>query len=151
MQTRCSRRPQKYREWLAQYPYSAHPARSERLAVSRDRPHSTGVESTTHTSSVHTAVSAARARMQCRIIGLHIQCGGEGIQVCLHKPILGALASSPQSSLGIDHLVSRSSRHLSRRAARLSGIGPETPLLPVPTYCLCCSLAMQGQPDTAKS
>ncbi len=35
----------------AQWPYSAQPARSERRAVSRERPHSTGVESTTHTSS----------------------------------------------------------------------------------------------------
>ena len=34
---------------------SAHPARSERLAVSRERPHSTGVESTIQTSSVDTA------------------------------------------------------------------------------------------------
>jgi hypothetical protein len=65
--TRCSRRPQKYRECEAQYPYSAHPARSERLAVSRELPHSTGVESTTHTSSVQIVVPAARTRMQCRI------------------------------------------------------------------------------------
>src|SRR6266705_2524387 len=36
--TRCSRSPQKYREWLAWYPYCAHPASSERRAVSRERP-----------------------------------------------------------------------------------------------------------------
>ena len=41
--TRCSRRHQKNRLWLAQYPYSAQPARLERLTVSRERPHSTGV------------------------------------------------------------------------------------------------------------
>ena len=39
---------------------------SERLAISRERPHSTGVESTTHTSSVHSVVSAANARMTRR-------------------------------------------------------------------------------------
>jgi hypothetical protein len=65
--TGCRRSPQKYREWLAQYSYSAHPARSERLAVSRERPHSTGVESTTQTSLVHGMVSAARTRMQSLI------------------------------------------------------------------------------------
>jgi hypothetical protein len=41
-----------------QYPYSAQPASSERRAVFRDQPHSTGVESTTHTS-VHRLVSRA--------------------------------------------------------------------------------------------
>ena len=58
MQARCSRKPQKNREWEAQYPYSAHPAKSERFTVSRERAHSTGVESTTHTSSVAMLVSA---------------------------------------------------------------------------------------------
>src|SRR5699024_3967062 len=57
VQSRCRRKPQKNLEWEAQYPYSAHPARSERLTVSRDRAHSTGVESMTHTSSVATLVS----------------------------------------------------------------------------------------------
>ena len=38
--------PQKNRECEAQYPYGAQPARSGRLTVSRDRPHSTGGEST---------------------------------------------------------------------------------------------------------
>jgi hypothetical protein len=51
----------------AQYPYSAQPARSEHLTVSRERPHSTGVESTTHTSSLHTAVMVARIRLTLRI------------------------------------------------------------------------------------
>ncbi len=37
----------------------APPARSERFTVSRDRAHSTGVESTTQTSSVQTLVSRA--------------------------------------------------------------------------------------------
>src|SRR5262245_42577800 len=60
---RCSRSPQKYREWEAQYPYCAHPARSERLTVSRDRPHSTGVESTTQTSSAHSEASVASTRI----------------------------------------------------------------------------------------
>jgi hypothetical protein len=62
--TRCSRSPQNQREWLAQYPYSAQPARSERRAVSRERPHSTGVQSTTQTSSVHKLVSAASSRIK---------------------------------------------------------------------------------------
>ncbi len=57
---------QKKRLWLAQYPYSAHPARSERLTVSRERPHSTGVESTIHTSSLHTEVSVASSRVTRR-------------------------------------------------------------------------------------
>jgi hypothetical protein len=43
----------------SQYPYSAHPARSEGLTVSRERPHSTGVESTVHTSSRPMEVSVA--------------------------------------------------------------------------------------------
>ena len=66
--TRCRRNPQKKRECEAQYPYSAHPARSERFVVSRDRPHSTGVESTTHTSSVHREVHATRCAMTARSI-----------------------------------------------------------------------------------
>src|SRR5262249_57011423 len=37
----------------------AHPARSERSTVSRDRPHSTGMESITHTSSAGRLVSMA--------------------------------------------------------------------------------------------
>jgi hypothetical protein len=48
-------------------PYSAHPARSDRRAVLRDRPHSTWMESTTQTSSVHTVASPANTRMHCRI------------------------------------------------------------------------------------
>jgi uncharacterized protein len=40
-----------------------------------------------------------------QVIGLDIQCGGEGVQVCRHKPILDALASSPQLCLGIGRLV----------------------------------------------
>lgn len=35
--------------------------------VSQERPHSTGVESTIHTSSVHSAVSTASARLVCRM------------------------------------------------------------------------------------
>lgn len=66
MQTRCRRRPQKKRLWLAQYPYSAHSARSERLTVSRERPHSTGVESTIRMPSLHTEVSVAGARVTRR-------------------------------------------------------------------------------------
>ncbi|GAA2938673.1 hypothetical protein GCM10011428_66320 [Streptomyces violaceus] len=43
--TRYSRKPQENRERLAQYPYPAQPARSDRFTVGRERPHSTGVES----------------------------------------------------------------------------------------------------------
>ncbi len=50
---------QKNRDWEAQKPYSAYPARSGCFTVSRERAHSTEVESTTHTSSVHTLVSRA--------------------------------------------------------------------------------------------
>jgi hypothetical protein len=64
--SRCSCRPQNLREWETQYPYCAHPARSERLTVSLERAHSTGVESTTRTSSVHRLVLAARTRVQWR-------------------------------------------------------------------------------------
>ena len=42
------------------------PARSERLTVSRERPHSTGVEPTIHTSSLHTEVSVASSRVTRR-------------------------------------------------------------------------------------
>jgi hypothetical protein len=66
--TRCSRSPQNHREWLAQYPYCAHPASSDRRAVSRDRPHSTGVESATQTSSDQIAVSAASSRVGWLIV-----------------------------------------------------------------------------------
>nr|WP_157254943.1 hypothetical protein [Nonomuraea typhae] len=55
---RCSRCPQKYREWEAQQPYSA-----QRRAVSRERPHSIGVESATQTSSFHGEVSAPSIRI----------------------------------------------------------------------------------------
>jgi hypothetical protein len=40
---------------------------SERLTVSRERPHSTGVESATHTSSLRTEVVVARIRLTLRI------------------------------------------------------------------------------------
>ncbi|EST18495.1 hypothetical protein M878_45075 [Streptomyces roseochromogenus subsp. oscitans DS 12.976] len=36
---------------------------SERLTVSREHPHSTGAESTTHTSSLHIEVLMARMRV----------------------------------------------------------------------------------------
>ena len=45
----------------------ARPARSDRVAVSLERPHSTEVESTTQTSSVHSDVLAASPRMQASI------------------------------------------------------------------------------------
>lgn len=54
---------QKNLECEAQYPYPAQPARSERLTVGLDRPHSTGVESTTQVGSDHGSVSAATTRM----------------------------------------------------------------------------------------
>ncbi len=61
--TRCSRRPQNQRECDAHQPYWAHPARPERFWVSRLVPHSTGVESTSHTSSCHDSHSRARHPM----------------------------------------------------------------------------------------
>jgi hypothetical protein len=42
---------------------------SERLAVARERPHSTGVESVTHTGSNQKSLSAARSRMTCLTSG----------------------------------------------------------------------------------
>src|SRR5664280_2119743 len=47
----CSRKPQKNREWLGQYPQSAASASAERLTVSRLPAHSSGVESTSSRSS----------------------------------------------------------------------------------------------------
>jgi hypothetical protein len=44
-------------------PYSAHPAASLRVAVSRVQPHCTGVESTTRTSSLRKLVSIASIRI----------------------------------------------------------------------------------------
>ena len=41
------------------------PARSERLAVSREQPQPTGVESTTQTSSLHSEVSCASILIMC--------------------------------------------------------------------------------------
>jgi hypothetical protein len=61
-------KPQKYRECDAQYPYSAQLAKSERWAVSRERPHSTGVESTTHTSSVDREHDPTRYAHTTRVI-----------------------------------------------------------------------------------
>jgi hypothetical protein len=66
---RYSRSPQNQREWLAQYPYFAHPAISERLTAGRDRPHSTGVESATQTSSNQKSLSATRSRIACLTSG----------------------------------------------------------------------------------
>lgn len=63
MHTRYSRRPQKYREWLAQYPYPAQPARSERCTVGRDIPQGTGVESTIQVLSNQKSLSWARSRI----------------------------------------------------------------------------------------
>lgn len=51
VQTKCKRSPQRYRLWEAQNPLCAHPAKSERCTVARERAHSTDVESTTQTSS----------------------------------------------------------------------------------------------------
>jgi len=48
---RCSRMPQNQREWLRLYPYPQASASWERLAVSTERPHSTGVESNSTTWS----------------------------------------------------------------------------------------------------
>ncbi|GAA3083327.1 hypothetical protein GCM10010464_54220 [Pseudonocardia yunnanensis] len=51
---------QKTLECEAQYPWPAHLATFERFTVGRERAHSTGVESTTQTGSVHRSVSAGR-------------------------------------------------------------------------------------------
>ncbi len=61
--TRYRRSPRKNREWLAQYPYPAQPARSDRFTVGRERPHSTGVESMIQWLSNRKSVSVARSRM----------------------------------------------------------------------------------------
>jgi hypothetical protein len=42
---------------------------SERRAVGRERPHSTGVESAIHTSADQKSLSAARSRMTCLTSG----------------------------------------------------------------------------------
>jgi hypothetical protein len=59
--------PPNQREWLAQEPYGAQPASADRLVVSRERPHATGVESATPTSAVQNVVGLASARMTCRM------------------------------------------------------------------------------------
>src|SRR5450631_1519139 len=56
---------------------------------------------------VNPHVRAARRELRRflqQVICLHVQCSREGIQVGRHKLILGALASSSQPPLGIDHL-----------------------------------------------
>ena len=47
------------------------PARSERFAVSRERPHSTGVESISHTSSCHAVQRVAKFGRERVQIGVH--------------------------------------------------------------------------------
>ncbi len=69
VQTRCSRRPQNQRECERQKLYFAQPASSERFTVGRERAHSTGVESTIQTGSVHRSVSAANQRITCLTSG----------------------------------------------------------------------------------
>jgi hypothetical protein len=56
---RYSRNPQKNREWLAQYPYPACPARSERFTGSLLAAHGSGVESTSRSTSCQEPVSRA--------------------------------------------------------------------------------------------
>ena len=53
--------PFSQREWEAQYPYSAHPAKAERITVGRERAHSMGVESTSQTVSSWTREPRRRA------------------------------------------------------------------------------------------
>ena len=73
MQTECRLKPQKNRECEAQYPYSAHPARSERCTVWRELAHSTGIESTTHTLSVATLVSAPSIAISHDIVATRLR------------------------------------------------------------------------------
>ena len=40
-----------------------------------------------------------------QVIGPDVQCGREGVQVCLHKLILDALASSPQPSHPLELII----------------------------------------------
>ncbi len=63
VRTRNSRKPQKNRECEALYPYPAQPAMSDRFTVGRERPHSTGVESTIQWLSNQKSVSAASMRI----------------------------------------------------------------------------------------
>lgn len=103
---------------------ATRPGSADRMSsrVSRERPpHSTGVESTIHTSSLHMRPSMAcniagvtssasvrrgdshgrpplrvmRRRLQ-QIIGLHMERGREGVQLCLHAMALDALVLCAQ-------------------------------------------------------
>lgn len=62
----CSHRPQKNRLQLTHQPNWTHPARPERLAVSREPPHSTGTEPTPHTPSLHSVVPITSTRVTRR-------------------------------------------------------------------------------------
>jgi len=53
----------------------------------------------------HRAAGRPMRRFLQQVISSHIQCGREGVQVCLHKLILDALAPSPQTPLGIGRLA----------------------------------------------
>jgi hypothetical protein len=100
--------PHKWREWLAQWPYSAHPARSEGLTVSRERPRSTGVESITHTSSCSRLVSVASTRISQHMVAASLrsrllppdwpggQAGEHAGQVPAGMPQPAGLAGEPE-------------------------------------------------------
>ena len=106
------------------------PAKSERQTASRDRAHSTGVESTTQTSSNHTLVSRARAPInqfsvaatwRSRLLQpMRFRCKNVQIGVRENLPVrcwvsnaelgtLHALRSTTRQPcpLGIDHLAGR--------------------------------------------
>jgi len=81
--------------------------------VSRERPHSTRVESTTHTSSVHSVVSAANARMTRRTRP------GAAPQPLVVTGLLGQVGEQGSQAGG-----RRRRRHRGRRDPSGPGAGP---------------------------
>ena len=69
VQMSSSLAPQYQREWLGQYPYPAHPYRSERFAVMTECPHGTGVASISRSSSALPGVASASYRSAASISG----------------------------------------------------------------------------------
>ena len=69
VQISSSLHPQYQREWLGQYPYPAYPYRSERLAVTADCPHGTGVASISRSISAVAGVASASQRSAASISG----------------------------------------------------------------------------------
>ena len=65
--TICRRRPQKQREWLAQYPYAAQSARSERPDRLEGRPVSRWKASSRTAARAIAVIQVERLKNPCRL------------------------------------------------------------------------------------